>query len=304
MKENERQVGLKIGAINFMETIKELRNICQPSEYKSKKYFFYESPARIFSIYATRFLLQKNISSIQMTTAILVVGAGACFLLLSGSFFLVLIGALILGLWSILRCAADEVRVYRRFYDKARVEEKSNFGLTAIYADTILLYMMQLLMPLCLSFSVFKLTDESLWLIAGMGTALFQTLLLVMHHAQESALLRKINHERKNFILRKPSEESASKGSEKLSLVQQLISAVNRNLLYPALGNWLLLFCACTFFLSDSVYLKLFLILIGSGSAIIAFYIILRKLKNSDADKQFIQLFSSSEEIVPPKPSV
>ncbi len=138
-----------------------------------------------------------------------------------------LAGALILQLWSILCSAAGEIRIYQQFCDKTSAEEKSNFGLTAIYGESILQYVVQLLMPLCLSFGLFKAAGETFWLLAGMATALSQVLLLVMHHAQESALLRKINHERGAFVLREPVEKTPGSGSRKASLAQKMITILH-----------------------------------------------------------------------------
>ncbi len=270
-----------------MENIPELRTICQPGTQKNPLHLLSDGPSRFLSIHVTRCLLQKNISSTQASLASLAAGIAACLLLLSGSFILTFLGALVIALGSLLRFAAGEIEIYRKFHGKT-----SGFGLTAIYFDTLLQYMMHLLVPLCLSYGVFQRTHESLWLLAGMGTALSQVFLLVMHHAQESALLRKINHERGMHALRAP-ETTAGKSSG-MSSVQKLIGILNQAMLYPALGNLLLIFSLCALVSAQPGCLKAFLILTGALSAALAFYTIVRKLKNNDPDKQFAQLFSQA----------
>jgi|GEM_PF-6695716 len=281
-----------------MENISELRAICQPNQPKCPLYFMNEGIFRVFSIHVTRILIQKNISCAKTGLLLIASSAAACLLLLSGSFFLTLTGALLLVLWSVLRCAAGEVRVYSQHHDKTPAAEKKEFGLTGIYFDTLLQYMLHLLMPLCLSFGLFKATGQSGWIIAGMGAALAQIFLLVMHHAQESALLRKLNHERGAFVLRPAAEQSSGTCAGKLSSVQKITTVLNQALLYPAVSGGLLLFSAAAFFSGQALYLKLFLVYIMGASAALAFYTIARKLKNRDSDKQLADLvFKSPQQV-------
>ncbi len=262
-----------------METVQQLRDICQPRHKKDGVFHF--SLPRLFSIYLTRSLLEKNIPCKLITAALSATMLIACLFLLSGSLPLILIAGLLSAGWSVLYCSAEEIRLYKKS------------GLTSIYAETIFQYSMQLLAPLCLSVGILNLTGSNLWVVIGIGTALAEILLLVMHHAQESALLRKINHQRNDYALRNTAETGGKKEPESPSLTHKIITAVSQNVQYPAVGSWFFIFSLLAFFSGTAGALKIFLLLTGSLSGAVAFYTIARKIKNSDPDKQFSQLFTS-----------
>ena len=132
---------------------------------------------------------------------------------------------------------------------------------------------------------------EFFWLITGMGTALAQVLLLVMHHAQESALLRKFNHERGAHVLKGPAAEAKAGSASK---AQKLLNLLNQMVTYPGLGNLLLVFSIISLVTGDTGFLELFLILTAAGSAVSALYTIAKKIKNHDPDKQLTEIASQS----------
>lgn len=96
-----------------MESIKRLREICQPKS--SKKIPYTEQFYRKFSIYITKFLLSKtNINANQVTAFSILVGILAGVFFSFGKSWTMLTGAVLLNVWYFIDHLDGEIARYRR----------------------------------------------------------------------------------------------------------------------------------------------------------------------------------------------
>lgn len=274
-----------------MESISELRGICQPDNHQKGIQKLAGMLTRYPSIYLTRFLLGRSINAKLTGMAALAAGLFACLFFLCSDALTGVIGALILWLALTLQEAAKELHLY----NTANSPDKTSpdYGLTMIYFETINRYILLLLIPLAFSYGIFKYTGTSTWLIIGMLAAVFQVLLQCMHHGQESALLRKINGSPNSFIIKEaPAQSSEAQPAE--SKLNQLMSAANVLLAYPGLAALLLITLLFDKITGGVCLRQLALLIILAGSFGLSFITISRKIKNNDPDKQFFKLFDSN----------
>lgn len=269
-----------------METIKELRQICQIPSKKQGLAARLDGFAGLFSIYFTKALMGRGISDKTAGALTMFTGLAACFVLLGGSFLTFLLGSLLLEVWYLLGLAAIEMRRYR-----VHKENSAGQPLTGIYFDTINAYTISLLAPFAVAFGFFASGGGSFWLIPGVLASALQVLLMVMHHAQESALLRKINHEAASFQIRQPESESGSAaGASALTKLLDLSQAV---VTFPGLAHLLVIFAGLQLLLNTASLRPLALVIMFFGAFGPVFITAARKIKNNDPDKQFEKLFQN-----------
>jgi hypothetical protein len=276
-----------------MESIKELRSICQSTAKKDKSNYYMRYVSRFLSIYFTRIILPTSITPNQVSFAMIATGILACTFFLSSQSYIVLFGALILQAWYILDCMDGEVARYRKFQKTGQeVIDKSDLGLTGMYYDVINHYIINLLVPITMSYGLFKATDESGWIIFGMMGSVTQILMLSMHHAQESTLLRKINSNPSVLSFNDASIKSEPAAKEQLSLPHRLFSMLHYSMTYPSMMNLVLLFSLFELITGSILIREAFLIFTALGSLIVTLAVISKKIKHRDPDKQFANLFS------------
>ena len=179
-----------------METIKELRAICQAPAKKDVSNYYMRYVSRFFSIYPTRILLPLPVSADQVSFVMIAVGVGASFLFLSADRGMFLWGALGLQLWYVLDCVDGEVARYR-FYQRAKevVLDKTRLSMTGSYWDYLNHYIVHGLSLFMISYGFFRMNGNPAWLLVGFTASFFQMLLLVVHDSKSRAFVEKIRKE-------------------------------------------------------------------------------------------------------------
>ena len=146
-----------------IESIKELRKICQP-EYEEVKnillYRIYRRFFRIFSIYITRTLLSFNVSANLVSIFGLISGVIGSLFLYFGEF---LIGSIILQLWLLVDTLDGEVA---RYY--ARKKPK-NYLVKGEFLDLNFHHLIHFFVFLGLSLGLYNLTKDVKTIYLGMG---------------------------------------------------------------------------------------------------------------------------------------
>lgn len=159
-----------------MESIKRLREICQPKS--SKKIPYTEQFYRKFSIYPTKFLLSKtNISANQVTVFSILVGILAGVFFSFGKSWTMLIGAVLLNGWYFIDHLDGEIAKYRR-----------TSSLTGQYFDLMNHYIVHPIVFFGLGIGLY-FQYEWLWLIyAGFLASLGGLILNLCHDAQATII--------------------------------------------------------------------------------------------------------------------
>lgn len=179
-----------------METIKELRVICQAPAKKDVSNYYMRYVSRFFSIYLTRVLLPFPVSADQMSFVMIAVGVGASFFFLSPDPKMFLWGTVGLQLWYVLDCVDGEVARYR-FYQRAKevVLDKTRLSMTGSYWDYLNHYIVHGLSLFMISYGFFRMNGEPEWLLVGFAGSFFQMLLLAVHDSKSRAFVEKIRKE-------------------------------------------------------------------------------------------------------------
>ena len=104
-----------------MESIAELRKICQSTAKKDKSNVYMRYVSRFFSIYLTRLVLPTRGTPNQVSFTMIVTGVASSFFFLSPHRAIFLLGAFLLQLWYIIDCMDGEVARYRQYQNTQTV---------------------------------------------------------------------------------------------------------------------------------------------------------------------------------------
>ena len=144
-----------------IESIKELRKICQPDykEVRNNKYYrVYRRFFRLFSIYITRILLSFNISANFVSVSGLLLGVLGSLFLYLGEF---LGGALVLQLWLLTDTLDGEIA---RYYAK---KKPSTYLIKGEFLDLNFHHLINSLIFIGLSLGLYKLTNDIIMIYLG-----------------------------------------------------------------------------------------------------------------------------------------
>ena len=146
-----------------LESIKELRKICQP-KYEQVKvnpyYRLYRRFFRIFSIYITRILLSFNVSADFVSIFGLIFGIIGSLFLYLGEF---LVGSITLQLWLLADTLDGEVS---RYYSK---EKQKNYLIKGEFLDLNFHHLISSLIFIGLGLGLYNLTKDMIMIYLGAG---------------------------------------------------------------------------------------------------------------------------------------
>jgi len=152
-----------------MESIKELRQICQN---KKKKEVLYFRIIRKFSVYFTKIFLLMGFSANTVSFLAVFLGFISIFLFASGNYWSVILGALILQFANTLDCCDGEI---------ARYTKKT--GIKGCFAEAAFHFSIQPLLFAFLAYGVFRNTGEIYILLLGFSAAfcvILQEIIMMM----------------------------------------------------------------------------------------------------------------------------
>jgi len=177
-----------------MESIEELKTICQTTAKKDISNIYMRYICRAISIHITRLLIPTSVTADQVSAAMIVVGVVASLFFLCVSPFFFITGILLLQLWYVLDCVDGEVARYRNYHkDQQVTDDKMDLPITGAYWDYLNHYIVHGLVPFTVGFGVFRATGNSFWILVGFLASLGQTLLLAIHDTKSRLFLGKIN---------------------------------------------------------------------------------------------------------------
>ena len=221
-----------------MESLSELRKICQTAPNKERGNIYAIVVSRTFSIFITRLLLPTGMTANQASVLMIVVGLLANFLFLFAWRETFLAGALLLQLWYILDGVDGEIARYH-YYKRTGtlIRDKRDGGLTGQYLDMINHYIINFLVPATLSFGLYHQTGHSFWILIGFVASLTQVLMLAMHDARSRAQLTMLK--RFSFaVISGQGKENPPQASKKRSVPHRIFMILHNTLTYPSVMNY------------------------------------------------------------------
>jgi phosphatidylglycerophosphate synthase len=144
----------------MVESIKELRKICQDPVLESNPWYG-QKVARRVSIYFTKLLLYTPITGNQATLLFILIGVVAGLFFIPGGKWPTFIGALILQLWFVFDCVDGEIARYRK-----------QTSLSGVYLDYVSHYIIHPFIFACIAFGAYNAFQDIRAFIFGFLAAI------------------------------------------------------------------------------------------------------------------------------------
>lgn len=280
-----------------MESIQELRKICQTTAKKDRSNVYMRYVSRFFSIYLTRLLLPTPVTPNQVSLAMIVTGVAATFFFLCPSRGVFFAGALLLQFWYILDCMDGEVARYRQYKSTQTViTDKRSSGMTGTYYDVLNHYIINLLVPATLGYGLFKLSGSSFYVLLGVFGAVGQTLILAMNDGGHRVTLA---HIKKYKRLQINSTESlkTDESPKKRSLPHILFMSLHYMMTYPTVMNLVLIAALLNYFIPALDWRFLLLWFVTIGTLLVVTTIITRNILNRTLENDFRRDFQILDDV-------
>lgn len=276
-----------------MESIEELKKICQGTIHKDVSNVYMRYVCRPLSIRMTRYLLPTAITADQVSQVMIAAGFLAVFVLAlpwKSTFFL---GALLLQLWYLIDCMDGEVARYRYYQKTGRISiDKRDASLTGMYYDMINHYLMNFMVPAAVAFGVYLQTSSFLALAAGSAASLGQVMLLAMHDARSRAVL---SHLKKYKTIETVKNTSTEEKRTPRSLAHRGFMVLHYTMTYPSVMNLVLLTAFLAFFIVLDMR-ALLLAYLALGSLLVSTVLITHAIRQREPDQELNSQFRFSDE--------
>ena len=280
----------------FMESIAELRKICQTTAKKDKSNVYMRYVCRFLSIYLTRLLLPTKITANQVSFAMIMTGIFSTILFLCPSRGIFLAGAIIFQLWYILDCMDGEVARYRYYQATgSTMIDKRQSSLAGLYYDIINHYIMNFLVHVTIGFGLLLKTQSLFFMLVGIAASLGQVLLLAVHDGKSRAFLA---HLKKYKSVEPLADGAAAEVKKKRSVPHKIFAALHYAMTYPTVMNLVLAAALLNFFLPSSEWRVPLLNFLMLGSLVVAVTLITRNISKRRIDDEFKDSFRVTDEQV------
>lgn len=150
-----------------MESIKELKRICQ-STVKKEEYWYMRYICRNISIYLTRLLIPTRITANQVTLASIITALVSGVFFALGNQWAVLIGAVFFQFWYLVDCVDGEIARYRRYEDEKKITtNKITFNMTGFFFDSYAHYFLTPYLFVCIGLGQYFRSSHIAILLLG-----------------------------------------------------------------------------------------------------------------------------------------
>lgn len=282
-----------------MESIPELRKICQTTAKKDVSNVYMRYVSRAASIYVTRWLIPTRVTADQVSFAMIVTGVIGGLVLLSPNTLMAFLGCLVLQLWYVLDCADGEVARYRD-YEKRRqiVKDKIEMPVTGAYWDYLNHYIVHGFVPFACGMALFWQEGNVLWILAGFAASLGQTMLLAVHDTKSRAFLVKIKKfsEAGNAVAyrRETGGPSFNEKAKGWGIAKWVFVAVHYSTTYPTVMNVLTL-CAVAALFCGFDLRGFFVVYYVIASWVVFLALAAKNLLHSGLDREFEFTFQTGK---------
>ncbi len=276
-----------------MESIAELRKICQTTAKKDKSNVYMRYVCRFLSIYGTRLVLPTKITANQVSAAMIAAGFISCLFFLFASPGLFALGAFLLQIWYLIDCMDGEVARYRHFEVTGLVViDKRESSLTGLYYDMINHYIVNFMVPATIGFGLFQARGHASWILLGLLGALAQVLMLAMHDAKCRAILA---HLKKYSRVEPLVENSKAEANKDRGPAHIAFMAVHYLMTYPSVMNLVGAAAILNFVFPEIEWRVPLLIFLSIGTSLVSGTLIARILKNQLVDKELRASFELTD---------
>jgi len=281
----------------MVESIKELRKICQESVLKIPPNWYQNNFTRKVSVYITKLFLYTSIGPNQVTLIAVLVGIIAGIFFLFGKEAYSITGAFLLQIWLVFDCVDGEIARYRK-----------QESITGVYLDMMLDGFLESYIFACITFGVYSVFHNTAVFIFGFSAVLFMRLI-------PQAVIEGINHvvlekykktSQNGIVTQKPIlvKRVRKKEGRKISFMKKIYwSAYCFLFRYPAIMNIILIVAVMDIFLPDIVfgsytfsYMYILLIFYGISMPLFGIATIIYVVLTKKVEKDYKKIFGNSEE--------
>lgn len=150
-----------------MESIKELKRICQ-STVKKEEYWYMRYICRNISIYLTRLFIPTRITANQVTFLSIITALASGIFFAFGNRWAVLLGAALFQLWYLIDCVDGEIARYRRYEDERKITtNKITFNMTGFFFDSYAHYFLTPYLFVCIGLGQYLQSSHIVVLLLG-----------------------------------------------------------------------------------------------------------------------------------------
>lgn len=280
-----------------MESIRELRAICQKTAHQDVTNVYMRFVCRFFSVYITRLLIPTRVTADQVSFAMILTGVLANLFFLGAPRILFLMGAFVLQLWYLLDCVDGEVARYRSYQKNQEiVQEKLDLAMTGAYWDYLNHYIVHGLVPLTASFGVYLSRHHWGWLLVGFVASIAQTLLLAVHDTKSRAFVAKFRKAlRSSYGVGLRGMKKGSVGDQPQekgwSLPKWIFVVMHYSCTYPTVMNVATIAGLLNCFIRSVDFRTWFLLYYGMASTMVFLGIAAQNLRNQGLDREFEEEF-------------
>lgn len=262
-----------------MESLEELRRICQKPRYKEEGNWMARHITRDMALPLTRALLHFPVTANHVTTFSIAAVLAAAIFLAQGTPASVLWGALLFQFWYLLDHVDGQVARYR-----------GQASTTGIFYDFISHHIVNLSMLSSLGYGLFRESGETALLAGGFVAACSITLFHMIYESQYKALFAAFTKMAKEspegfakVIVRRPSD-AKSDAPRTASLSKKLYSLLHKLCEVHVLMNLLTLFAVLCAFTGDLAWLRLFVLYYALAAPLVLIVKLRHMLKTKSVD--------------------
>ena len=267
-----------------MESITELRKICQTTAKKDISNVYMRYVSRFLSIYFTRMLLPTRVTANQVSLAMIIMGFVSSLFFLSSAKATFFIGALLLQAWYIIDCMDGEVARYRHYKETGSVVmDKKDASLTGMYYDMINHYIVNFLVPATIGFGLFQKTGSSFYILLGLAGSLAQVLMRAMYDAKCRALL---THLQKYQVIKPIAHSHHAGEAKKRSFAHTCFMILHYMMTYPTVMNLVGLAAILNLFSGGFDWRFLTLFFLSVGSVIVSLVLIVQMIQTKAIERE------------------
>ncbi|HTL48789.1 MAG TPA: hypothetical protein VL688_12085 [Verrucomicrobiae bacterium] len=275
-----------------MESLQELKAICQTTAKKDVSNVYMRYVSRSLSIFLTRALIPTAVTPDQVSFVMILTGLLSAVFFLCPDKIVFFLGTLVLQFWYILDCVDGELARYRDYVKRKEItKEKSDLPITGGYWDYLNHYIVHGSTALGLGYGYFAKTGSHFWLFCGFVMSLAQTMLLAVHDTKSRAFVGKLTKMGKTHdVIVKTVGAGAPEQPKQHSLPKRIFMIVHYSGTFPTVMNVITLAALLSLF-GKGDFRALLLLYYAAASTVVFLGLAAKNLKDRGVDRDFDALF-------------
>ena len=173
--------------------------------------------------------------------------------------------------------------------------DKKDGSLAGMYIDMINHYIINLLVPVTISFGVFQETRMSGWILVGIVASLAQVLMLAMHDARSRTQLTHLKRFSHIEVVKTRNEGDEKASARSKNPARWIFIIPHNTLTYPAVMNWVGAAAVLGLFFPSIAWRIFLLLYFAFGTAVVSAVLITRTVSRRLNEEEVRNNFRTSD---------